>query len=86
MPLEPRLQTKDLVLSVPEYQQRTPQEGTVRTVTPTTMTTTTIVSSQLTSAYVGFYVIPEDGSGLLGGHSLRCQHDGRYDAAPLAAV
>ncbi len=62
MPLEPRLQTKDLVLSVPEYQQRTPQEGTVRTVTPTTMTTTTIVSSQLTSAYVGFYVIPEDGN------------------------
>ena len=62
MPNEPRLQTKDLVLTVPEYQQRTPQEGTVRTVTPTTMTTTTIVSAQLSSAYVGYYVVPEDGN------------------------
>jgi hypothetical protein len=62
MPLEPRLQYKDLVLSVPEFQQRTAQEGSPRTVTPTTMTTTTVVSAQLTSTHVGYYIIPEDGN------------------------
>lgn len=59
---EPRRQVQDLWLTTPEPQFRAPQEGTVRTVTPSTMTTTTIVSAQLSSAYVGFYVIPEDGN------------------------
>jgi hypothetical protein len=47
---------------MPEPQQRSAQEGTPRAITTSTSTTTTLVSTQLTSAHVGFYVIPEDGS------------------------
>ncbi len=61
MPNEPRLQTKDIILTAPEAQQRTPQEASPRAITFSTATTTTVVSSQLTSAHVGSYIIPEDG-------------------------
>ncbi len=61
MPNEPRLQTKDIILTAPEAQQRTPQEASPRAITFLSMTTTTVISNQLTSAHVGSYIIPEDG-------------------------
>lgn len=61
MPNEPRIQTRDLLLTAPEAQYRASQEGATRAVTPSSVTTTTIVAAALTSTCVGNYVVPLDG-------------------------
>lgn len=61
MPNEPRIQTRDLLLTAPEPQYRSSQEATLRAITPSSMTTSTIVAAALTSTCVGTYVVPTDG-------------------------
>lgn len=61
MPNEPRLQTRDLLLTAPEPQYRASQEATTRSFAPSTMTTSTLVNASLTSTCVGAYVVPQDG-------------------------
>ncbi len=66
MPTEPRLEVNNLVLTCPELQFRAAQEPTNRAITVTTMnpTSKTVVSSEFgsTSAYVGCFIIPDNGN------------------------
>lgn len=61
MPNEPRIQTRDILLTAPEAQYRASQEATTRAITPSSVTTTGFVAAALTSTCVGQYVCPLDG-------------------------
>lgn len=62
MATEPRRQTADLILTCAETTHRAAQEGTLRAFKPSAQTTTGFTEANVTSAYAGFYVIPDDGS------------------------
>lgn len=62
MPNEPRIQTRDILLTAPEPQYRAAQEAATRVITPSTVTTTGFVLATLTSTCVGNYVVPLEGN------------------------